>query len=88
MSLFLLISISLGLCFSCRSLWDSMAKTVMGGYNFIASSTTEEDITEERINKLGIKFEKLGMGELNYGYIQNNKDGVSYVLVFKLSKIS
>ena len=70
----LLISISLGLCFSCRSLWDSMAKTVMGGYNFIAESTTEEDITEERINKLGIKFEKLGMGELNYGYIQNDKD--------------
>ena len=70
----LLISVALGFCFSCKSLWKSLSDSIIGGYNVIVMSTTEENLTEERINKVGVKFEQLGIGTYNYGYILNNKD--------------
>ena len=45
----LLLSIALGISFSFKSLWDSLADSIMGGFNATVESTTEENLTIDRI---------------------------------------
>lgn len=70
----LLLSISLGISFSFKSLLDSLSDSIMGGFNVMVYSTTEEKLTEERIGKVGVDFEYLGISNYNYGYILNKKE--------------
>ena len=70
----LILSISLGMVFSLKSFVDSLTKTMMGGYNIMVYSSTEEGVTEEKIDKTGIEFEKLGVSTYSYGYIKGKDD--------------
>lgn len=77
----LLLSIALGISFSFKSLWDSLADSIMGGYNATVESTTEEDLTIERIKEAGVDFDYLGVSGYNYGYIKYKDEFVSSPLV-------
>lgn len=77
----LLLSISLGISFSVKSLWDSIAQSIMGGFNATVESTTEENLTIERIKEAGVDFDYLGISTYNYGYIKKKDEFVSSPLV-------
>ena len=77
----LLLSIALGISFSFKSLWDSLADSIMGGFNATVESTTEENLTIERIKEAGVDFDYLGVSTYNYGYIKKKDEFVSSPLV-------
>lgn len=77
----LLLSIALGVSFSFKSLTDSISSSIMGGYNVRVMPATDEPITEERIKKVGVEFEYLGIGKYNYGYVIKKDEYVSSPLV-------
>lgn len=77
----LLLSIALGISFSFKSLWDSLAQSIMGGFNATVESTTEENLTIERIKEAGVDFDYLGVSTYNYGYIKKKDEFVSSPLV-------
>ena len=77
----LLLSISLGISFSFKSLWDSLASSILGGYNATVESTTEENLTIDRIKEVGVEFDYLGISGYNYGYIKKKDEFVSSPLV-------
>lgn len=73
----LIISVSLGLTFSISQMIDAMSNTA-GGFQYIVSSSTEEDITYERVKHVNYDFDYLGVPEYNYGYIYD-KDNDKYI---------
>lgn len=77
----LLLSIALGISFSFKSLWDSLADSIMGGFNATVESTTEENLTIDRIKEVGVDFDYLGISGYNYGYIKYKDEFVSSPLV-------
>lgn len=77
----LLLSIALGISFSFKSLWDSLADSIMGGFNATVESTTEENLTIDRIKEVGVDFDYLGISDYNYGYIKYKDEFVSSPLV-------
>ncbi|MBQ8535025.1 MAG: ABC transporter permease [Bacilli bacterium] len=77
----LLLSISLGISFSFKSLWDSLSESIMGGFNATVESTTEEKVTIDRIKEVGVDFDYLGISFYNYGYIKTKDEFVSSPLV-------
>lgn len=80
-SVALLLSIALGISFSFKSLWDSLADSIMGGFNATVESTTEENLTIDRIKEVGVDFDYLGISGYNYGYIKYKDEFVSSPLV-------
>ena len=70
----LILSISLGIIFSMKSFVDSMTESFNGGDTIMVFSTTDEALTEERIDDVGVKFNKLGVSTYNYGYIKDKDD--------------
>lgn len=77
----LLLSIALGVSFSFKSLMDSISSSIMGGFNVKVMPATDEPITEERIKKVGVEFEYLGISKYNYGYVIKKDEYVSSPLV-------
>lgn len=77
----LLLSIALGISFSFKSLWDSLSESIMGGYNAIVESTTEENVTIDRIKEVGVDFDYLGVSTYNFGYIKKDDEFVSSPLL-------
>ena len=71
----ILLSVSLGITFAAKSIWNAMANSIIsGGYDYTVGSTTEEEINVERIKNVNVEFDYLGISNCDYGYIKNDKE--------------